>query len=464
MNCKRIICILLFVSMLMCLTACHVNVHKSQESESKTTTESKDITESKDTTENKDTTQSQEVTTTESQVTTEGTENQPEEDDTDKIRMLALEKSLYAHYEWDEAYDKALVRSEYSNVTLGQEDAEAFPEMALVLSQIATMQTNAMEDEFDNLVSFAREELSQNKDGFETHVSTLDVQVRRADSVIISLLSDSYSDYGWIENYRVFHGSNYDPRTGEELTLDDVIKEVNNDLAIAVEEELTSHMWTGEFYSEYTVQEYFADTPYHGFNWTLDYIGITFYFAPGELCDEGAQTATLSFAEHPELFYEEYMVVPMEYAIEMPLNISFFAELDADDVLEEISVSGWYDDERNHYMDYGIYTDTDAQYYYEEYYIYDLHPYYVKAADGHYIYLFCEDSEEGLRQMHLKVFSLNEDGSVTKSAEMNISPSQLANNVFIVPTDPTRLILDDLDSGAQKVVFAVGNNGIPTAE
>ena len=47
-----------------------------------------------------------------------------------------------------------------------------------------------------------------------------------------------------------------------------------------------------------------------------------------------------------------------DHFLEIPLDISFFAELDTDNALEAISVSGWYNDERNHYMDYGIYTDN----------------------------------------------------------------------------------------------------------
>ena len=95
-------------------------------------------------------------------------------------------------------------------------------------------------------------------------------------------------------------------------------------------------------------------------------------------------------------------------------------------------------------------------------YAYDLHPYYVKAADGKYVYLFCEDFEEEHREMRLVVFSLNADGSVTKTGEMNVSPSWLADNKFIVPTDPGMLILDDADSGTEKAVFAVGDYGMPS--
>ena len=430
---KRIICVLLFACMLLCLASCGENTEHSPETES--------------------------IDATESQSSTESTENNQGEE-TDEMRVLTLEKALHTYYEWADDYDRALVRSEHSCVTLGQADAEAYPEMAQVLSQIAAMQEKAMLEEFDNLVSFAREELAANRDGFETNVSTLDVQVRRADSLVISLLSDSYSHYGQIENYRVFHGSNYDTQSGRELMLNDVVN-VNNDLAKAVEKELTTSVWAGDFYSETSVEDYFANTPYDSFSWTVDYTGVTFYFAVGDQSDDGMMTATVCFAEYPELFNEKYLVAPTEYAVEIPLDISFFAELDTDNALEAISVSGWYNDERNHYMDYGIYTDTDGRYYEEECYTYDLHPYYVKAADGNFVYLFCEDVEEDRREMRLVVLSLNADGSVTKAGEMNVSPSWLTDNKFIVPTDPGKLILDDGDNDTKKVVFAVGNNGMP---
>lgn len=392
---------------------------------------------------------------TESQFTTETTGIQA-----DPIRLLALEKSLYSYFEWADDFDQALVRSEHSCITLGQEDAEAFPEMAEVLRQKAAMQENAMLDEYDDLVSLAREELASNRDSFETKVSTLDVRVRRADSLVISLLADSYSHYGQIENCRVFHGSNYDTQSGRELLLRDVA-EVNDHLAKAVETELTTSVWAGDFYSETAVADYFANTPDDGFHWTMDYFGVTFYFSAGELSDDGMLTATVSFAEYPELFNEKYLAAPTEYAVEVPLDISIFAQLDTDDPLEAISISGWYNGERNRYMDYGIYTDTDGQYYEEECFESDLHPYYVKTADGNYVYLFCEDFQEGWRSMRLVVFSLNADGSVAKIGEKNVSPSWLADNRFLVPTDPKGFLLDDADHGEEKAVFAVGSNGMP---
>ncbi|MBE6922224.1 MAG: hypothetical protein E7465_03470 [Ruminococcaceae bacterium] len=445
---KRIICVMLSVCILLCLAACGKDSEPTAAPESTASAETQAPTQTQLPTEP--------PAPVETQASTEAAEPQKNEG---SIRLLTVEKALHTYYEWADELPGALVRSEHSTVTLGGEDAETYPEMAQVLSQIAVMQENAMLEEFDNLVSFAREEQSWAGAGFEAYVSTLDVQVRRADSLVVSLLSDSYSHYGQIQYYRVYHGSNYDTQTGREILLNEVV-DVNNDLALAVEQELLEQMYAEAFHSEYAVQNYFADTPYNGFSWTLDYTGVTFYFAPGQFCEGGSMTATVTFAEYPELFNEKYTEVPQQYAVEMPLDISFFADLNGDSQQEAISVSGCYDNERNCYLDFGVYTNQDGCWY-EECYAHELHPYYVKAADGHYLYLFFEDFDEGMRGMHLMVLRLNDDGSVTKSGEANVSPAWLTDNRFLVPTDPSRLILDDMDSGTKSIAFSVGSGGIP---
>ena len=65
--------------------------------------------------------------------------------------------------------------------------------------------------------------------------------------------------------------------------------------------------------------------------------------------------------------------------------------------------------------------------------------------------------------MSLVVFTLNADGSVTKSGEMSVSPSWLAENKYIIPTDPSKLILDDATNGTSKIEFTVGENGMPNS-
>lgn len=433
---KRILCVLIAMCLLLSLSACHQTAQPPRETENNATTGNQ--------------------TTTNHQAPPETT--QPQGDgEQEEVRLLTLEKLLRTDYEWAENLDIALVRSEYSCVTLGQEDALKYPNLAEALNQIAAMTEKSMAEEYDNLVVTAGEELKQNSDSFETYTSVMNVQVRRGDSLAVSFLWDSFADYGGIEDYRAFHGSNYDTQTGKALALKDVVREINNDLALAVQEALTGQSLTVELYSDTAVEDYFANTPYDGFNWTLDYTGVTFYFAPGDLCGEGFLTATVPFDRHPELFHEKYTVVPEAYTVELPMNLSFFGETEVG--LLPLSISGLYENERNRYLDFDVSTENGN--YREECFVSAFHPYYVRTAEGQFLYLFREDFQEGSRYIDLVVLTLGEDGSVAKAGEGNVSPAWLGDNKLIVPTDPGKMLLDDGDSGAQKVLFAVGSDGMP---
>ena len=393
------------------------------------------------------------------------TPTEPPAEEKKAAEVLSLQKSLQNHYEWED--DTLVVQSEHSYVTLREDDGENYPEMAETLNQLSAMQKRSMEDEFDNFCSMAREELSD--DGMvDPYISTLDVQVRRADSIVVSLLSDSYSDYGMIEEFRGMHGSNFDTETGKELLLSDVVKDMEKVPAI-VEQELNSHMWAGDFYSETTVADYFKDTPEDGISWTLDYNGVTFYFADGDLAEagNGRQAATVSFAAHPELFNEKYMTVPEGYMVGLPLDHSFFADLDGDKDLEELNCSGYFDPDMGMYSSFGIYTDTDGHYNYEELCADGFDPYYVKTADGkHYIYLFCKENEGAFGLGHLVVYDVT-GSKLNRIGERNAAPFYLSEEEgysFILPTDPAALWLDDPDYGNDGTVFAVGKDGMPKTD
>ncbi|MBE6550891.1 MAG: hypothetical protein E7665_02020 [Ruminococcaceae bacterium] len=454
MSYRNLVSLFLSLCLLICMTSC------GKEEKITGKTDENVFTEAQGSTENEDTADETAVST-EEEKTEDTTTGEKNTEDVYEFSFLSPEKSFFTYFEWADGLDGALVHSTHSFVKLNKTDAENYPEMAKLLSDNAVMQEKAMLEEFDNLVSIAGDEFEKNKQSFDTYVSSLNVLVRRADSIAVSLLWDSYSDYGNIENYRVFHGSNYDTKSGKELRLTDVVKSVNNDLAKAVEKELLSHTWTGELKSKDAVENFFAEAPYDISNWTVDYNGVTFYFAPGELCNEGMMTATVSFSEYPELFHEKYMNVPKEYAVELPQDISFFTELDDDGALDQISVSGAYDEERNKYTDHGVYTDKDGNSCIDDCFAYDLHPYYVRSEGGNYIYLFRQDFEEGVRLMSLVVYKLNEDGTVVNAGEADMSPAQYGDNIFLVLNDPENFILDDIGNETEKASFRIGGDGIP---
>ena len=450
---KRIAALLLTISMLLCLCACgEQNGGSGSENPDSQNTE-------QDTSEPAKPADTSAPSGTEEPAGTEEPSGSADTNTDPAVQTLALQKQMYGLYDWDD--DKLLVQSEFSHVTVWQNDTAKYPELAEVLEQTANMVKRSMEDEYDNLCATAREELPWSG---ETSVSTLDIQVRRADSVVLSLLSDSYSDYGWIEDFRGMHGTNYDARTGLELALGDVV-DVNNDLADAVANELNSHQWAGDFDYRNAVQAYFANTPYDGFSWTLDYNGMTFYFADGDLEEpgNGVKTATVSFAEYPELFEEKYMAVPAAYMVELPLDSSYFTDLDGDGDLEELNVTGYFDSDVGMYTKFGVYADANGSYHYEDCFADGFHPYYVKTADGrHYLYLFCEQYEGGPVPMFtLRVYDVS-GGTVTGVGEMNAGPGYVPIDTYRVPTDPEDFYLEDYDAMAQDMMaFAVGTIGLP---
>ena len=406
------------------------------------------------------------VTEDAGEMSAEAEKNEESVVEKEEVAVLALEKTLVTRYEWDEKLPVILARSEYSPVRMQEKDAKLYPQMAEVLDELALLQTNSMEDEYENLKAFAKEELQKNPDTYRTQVSTLDMHVRRADSAAVSLLADSYLDSVLVSNSYGNFGYNFDTETGRELQITDVIPDMSQ-IPELVYAELKRQMVEEKFSSDTAVADYFKNTPKKDIAWTLDYNGVTFYFSAGTLAEEefGAMMANIPFEGNEKLFTPKYMNVPDAYMVRLSLNSPFFTELDGDGKCEELFVTGNYDQEGRFYSDFGIYTDKDA-YYHEEYYAYGFRPYYVKTADDqNYLYLFADGIESFHRKMTLVIINLD-DGIFTKAGECYMGPyyrqePDTLADVFYVPTDPSRLYLDDFGDGFWEEQF---EDGIYTGE
>ena len=112
----------------------------------------------------------------------------------EKPQVLSLQETRNAKYEGINDFEKFLMISKFNYVSFW-EGKEAYPQMERTLSEMAGMITRTQEDEADNIISFAEEMFDIDGGNFETQISTSDVQIRRADSVAVSYLTDSYADY-----------------------------------------------------------------------------------------------------------------------------------------------------------------------------------------------------------------------------------------------------------------------------
>ena len=322
------------------------------------------------------------------------------------VRTLAMDKAKYVLSQWDEELEQLLVQSKYSSITLGENEKEQYPELAETIVQLAVMQKKSMEEEFDNMTVNAGDMYAE---GFETYRFSNDVQIRRADTVAVSILEASHTKLGSELEYWGMNGLNYDTQTGQQLKITDVITDMSK-VPELVKAELNSHKWSADFFSETAVEDYFKAMSPEDLSWTLDYNGVTLYFSAGVFAEEGfgRSSATLTFEQYPELFQEKYKRVPEAYMVRMPVNASFFVNLDNDPDVEELEIWAGHEPGTDDYYDFGIYTDQDASYYYEELFAYDLNPYYVRTIDGrNYLYLFHEQEEALNRHMRLSVYEIS---------------------------------------------------------
>ena len=357
----------------------------------------------------------------------------------EEITVLSLNKEYITHYEWYEDYPEMLVRSEYTDVILDKSMEKKYPHLAKVLTETSEMRKRAMEEEKDNLIVTATEEFLNDSNAFSTYVSTLDVQVRRADSVAVSVLED----YG-TESSRSFNGLNYDTESGKLLALSDVVTDISN-IPEIVERVIMSRIGEEETFGETAIPDYFQNTPEDDVTWVLDYNGITFYFEQGVIAPTnfGIQTATVTFAEYPDLFKEKYTAVPDAYVVSLPLSSPFYTDITGDKRADELTVSGNYDYDGGYY--YTLAVSSQSSSFEADWFAYTMSPYYAKTADGDsFLCVFSEISDGADTQMTMCVFSLK-DGEIKQVSETDMELPSRGDNIFALPTDPDILLLCDSD-------------------
>ncbi|MBR6258589.1 MAG: hypothetical protein IKR21_00065 [Oscillospiraceae bacterium] len=422
--------------------------------------------------------------TPENETETEPTPEPPAAKTPEKPVPLALYKTVEVMDEWDDEYMLPLSYCRSSQLTLTEDEAERYPELAKKLSEVAESSKNALKNDSENLSDYSRSLIEGGSLEFYPGYSNMDVMARRADSTAICILCDDSEFYSHI-NGRWIRGDAYDPQTGEKIRLTDVITDMDSVPAI-VEEELGSHMWTANFLSDTAVADYFGSRSEDAIDWSLDYNGVTFYFSPGDIADRGfgRASAMVSFEKFPELFNEKYTAVPDAFFSAFPQGGSIFWDLDGDGNVEEIILSAFSDeavydnaDEGSKvYSGFGVYTDSDA-YYCDELFAFSFHPYFVKTADeDYYLYVFCEGLQSGDREIMLKVLSLK-DGKINEVGDMFAFPcyradEQTGDAVFLVPTDPGEFYMDVFEDGTEDHIteeeeypatsaYKVGADGMP---
>lgn len=173
----------------------------------------------------------------------------------------------------------------------------------------------------------------ENPGGYYSHT---DLYVTRADSLALSVLCVTESGSAASPAQRSYSSMTFDSRTGRQLALKDVSTDGER-LTGLIKEQLEKDYPKAEFYDLEAAMSLYAQD-ISGLVWSLDYQGLSFYFAPYELApaEEGSFSVGLRFDDHPELFSIYYTRRPFSYAVPVVDGRCLNYDMDEDGVSDAI--------------------------------------------------------------------------------------------------------------------------------
>lgn len=197
----------------------------------------------------------------------------------------------------------------------------------------------AASETYTRLYNSACSDIELNMENPGGYYSSTDLYVTRADSLALSVLCVSESGSASSQLQRSYSCMNFDSRTGRQLALKDVSTDAES-LTALIKAQLEKDYPKAEFYDlEAAMSNYTEDLS--TLVWTLDYEGLSFYFAPYELApyDEGTFSVGLRFDDHPELFSIYYTRQPYSYAVPIIDGRCLNYDMDGDGISDLIRLS-----------------------------------------------------------------------------------------------------------------------------
>ena len=252
----------------------------------------------------------------------------------ESIRPIQLAVNNHRMFDADE--EGELLRSSRIMVVFtGSAAAEGVEELQKALWKYNDEQTEMSQNSREKLIAQAKQDRAERKaagaTNFPAYLNLNDVFIRRADTLAVSLLETNMNYEGGMHGMSGVFGKNFDSKTGQLLTLSDVITDKPRFANLIVEQLLREYPKASfvESGGESVKEAVNLATGIDNVIWTLDPTGITVYFNPYHIdsYSEGIFTTTVLFDEHPEIFAEKYCRTPKSYCMELrsylPVRASF---------------------------------------------------------------------------------------------------------------------------------------------
>ena len=239
-----------------------------------------------------------------------------------------------------------LLSQSWTQIYMTGEAEKAYPKLSKAIKEYGTqLHDAAMERDrkYHEEALTLKQEMPA--DAFHPFYDKTDIIVRRADSVVLSLLEMSEDYMGGVHGMYGYFGVNFDTATGKRLQISDVCTNAEV-LVKAILTRLHEDNPRSPFENteDYILEQVVKDK----LNFTINPDGISVYFNPYEIGSyaEGLFTATLLFSEYPNLFKSKFTQSPKAYCQTLPLygaNIVSFKDGMRNYIQVNIDDNGYYE-------------------------------------------------------------------------------------------------------------------------
>ncbi len=245
------------------------------------------------------------------------------DDDTKEVSQkdIELESVDFDLSTYDEENKYMIFESHGNTFMLSDASAGEYPELDGRLTTIAedekSFYKQTIEDVGEDAAAFAAE---QQKEGADyTYYRYSEMALKACDDKAVSLLRTEYGYLGGAHPDYYYETFNIDPKTGEDISLADVITDDDALRAVLIDK-LNKEYPDGNFFdledslSTYSIDEKSANPLIVPYTFTIDPAGLSFYFGPYELNSyaDGSQQIDIFYEDISDILKEGFIYTGYE--------------------------------------------------------------------------------------------------------------------------------------------------------
>jgi len=364
------------------------------------------------------------------------------------LELIELYNRTYTDYGYSDNFEEEYVHCTYNLIYTSETAGMEFSALSDKFMEISMDRTESAGDYISQSVEDVKY-MIETSSGYAIYpyYDESYQDILRSDERVVSLAYYNESYMGGAHGMYGWNGQNFDPRTGENIKISDVIFDVDVFNAILKEKFLEYDPYLEESTIDTNLEAYKSrlENGEGGYNWSIDYYGITVYFNPYEMGSyaQGAQQIRIKFEDYPELFNDYYAVRPYAYMMGGDPFKGIYTDIDGDGEEDEIYIAVSYADDL-YTMNITIGIDDES--YSIDMPGYGIQSYIAHMADDKEYIMLSSDGMSGSYETKILSFE-NNDMFVKEISDWGLKDIDLSADpddykyAKIAPSDPYYFLL-----------------------